>query len=94
MRRVCFVLLVVAAFIITGSAWAETITVCSYGGSYNEGLEETIGKPFTEATGIEVIFTTYPTYAKMKAQVKSGNVEWDIVDAEVRMYARGVKEAP
>lgn len=76
----------------TGTAWAQTtITVCSYGGTYNEGLEKTIGKPFTDATGIKVIFTTFPTYAQMEAQVKTGNVEWDIVECENRMYARGVR---
>ena len=75
------------------SVWAaETITVCSYGGTYNKGLEACFGKPFTEATGIKVIFTTRPIYSKMQAQVKSGNIEWDIVDAESRMYARGVKD--
>jgi putative spermidine/putrescine transport system substrate-binding protein len=92
MRRILFILFLIAAFGITGIAWAETITVCSYGGTYNEGLEKSFGEPFTKATGIKVIFTTYPSYAKMLAQVKSGNVEWDIVDVENRMYARGVKE--
>jgi putative spermidine/putrescine transport system substrate-binding protein len=85
-----FVFVFLCAVISAGSVWAETITVCSYGGTYNEGLEETIGKPFTKATGIKVIFTTRPIYAKMEAQVKSGNIEWDIVDAESRMWARGV----
>jgi putative spermidine/putrescine transport system substrate-binding protein len=92
MRRILFILLLLAAFGITGISWAETITVCSYGGTYNEGLEKSFGTLFTKATGIKVIFTTYPSYAKMVAQVKSGNVEWDIVDVENRMYARGVKE--
>ena len=93
MRRNLFILLLIIAFGVTGSAWAETtITVCSYGGTYNEGLEKSFGKPFTAATGIKVIFTTYPSYAKMTAQVKSGNIEWDIVDVENRMYARGVKD--
>lgn len=93
MRRNLFILVLFSTVIMAASAWADTtITVCSYGGTYNKGLEETIGKPFTEATGIKVIFTTYPTYAKMKAQVISGNIEWDIIDAECRMYARGVKE--
>jgi putative spermidine/putrescine transport system substrate-binding protein len=68
-----------------------TIHVCSYGGTYNKGLDETIGKPFTAATGIKVVFTTFPTYSQMLAQVKSGNIEWDIVECESRMYARGVK---
>ena len=44
-----------------------------------------------EATGIKVIVTAFPTYAQMEAQVKSGNIEWDIVECESRMYARGTK---
>ena len=92
MKRFILILTCTLAFIIAGTAWAETtIRVCSYGGTYNKGLEETIGKPFSAATGIKVIFTTFPTYAQMLAQVKSGNVEWDIVECESRMYARGVK---
>ncbi|MBC2724068.1 MAG: ABC transporter substrate-binding protein [Desulfosporosinus sp.] len=87
-------LVFVALFIlIAGNVWAEeTITVCSYGGTYNQGLEEIYGKPFTKATGIKVVFTSFPTYAKMQAQVKSNNIEWDIVEAESRMYARGIKD--
>jgi hypothetical protein len=54
-------------------------------------LSEALGNAFTEATGIKVVFTTYPTYAQMEAQVKSGNIEWDIVESENRMYARGLK---
>jgi putative spermidine/putrescine transport system substrate-binding protein len=79
-------------FLAAGYGWAaETLTVCSYGGTYNKGLEETIGKPFTAATGIDVVFTTFPSYAQMKAQVDSGNIEWDVVEAESRMFFRGVK---
>jgi putative spermidine/putrescine transport system substrate-binding protein len=69
-----------------------TITVCSYGGTYNKGFEDTIGKPFTEATGIKVIFTTFPTYAQMKAQVMTKNIEWDVVEVECRMLSRGSRE--
>ncbi len=91
MKRYLFSVLLMVAFFST-SGWAQTtITVFSYGGTYNQGLEEAIGKPFTEATGIKVIFTTYPTYAQMEAQVKSGNIEWDIVESENRMCARGAK---
>jgi putative spermidine/putrescine transport system substrate-binding protein len=86
-------ILLLASVLVVGTAGAQTtVTVCSYGGTYNEGLEKTIGIPFTEATGIKVIFTTRPSSAQMLAQVKSGNIEWDIVDCESRMYARGVKD--
>ena len=92
MKRHLLVVASFAAILMAATAWAETnIYVCSYGGTYNEGLEEVMGKPFTEATGIKVTFTTFPTYSQMQAQVKSGNIEWDIVECESRMYARGVK---
>lgn len=92
MRRSLFGVIFLSLAIAATSALAgTTITVCSYGGTYNKGLEKTIGKPFTEATGINVVFTTFPTYAQMEAQVKSDNIEWDIVECESRMYARGVK---
>ena len=95
MRRISIALMVLfvcASVAGLPNLWAETITVCSYGGTYNKGLEETIGKPFTKATGIEVIFTTFPTYAQMKAQVETRNIEWDIVEVECRMLSRGMIE--
>jgi putative spermidine/putrescine transport system substrate-binding protein len=79
--------------LITGSVHADTtITVCTYGGTYTEGLEKIFAKPFTDKTGIKVVFTAAPSYAKMQAQVKSGNIEWDIVEPTNTMYARGIKE--
>ncbi len=96
MKRILFTLAVVTvslSYLLVSSLHAEqTITVCSYGGSYNKGLVATFGKPFTKATGIKVIFTTFPTYAQMKAQVETGNIEWDIVEVESRMLARGTQE--
>lgn len=91
MKKMYLGIALIAALLMIGNAWAETITVVSYGGTYNKGLEETIGKPFTKATGIKVIFTTRPTYAQMAAQVKSGNITWDVVEAESRMHARAAK---
>jgi putative spermidine/putrescine transport system substrate-binding protein len=92
MRR-CLVLAAIGIFFLSGLAWAgETITLCSYGGSYNKAIEEVFGKPFTKETGIEVVLTSFPNYAKMKAQVESGNIEWDIVEPAVRGFALGVRD--
>jgi len=91
MRRSLFIIVFLSMFVMAGVAGAESITICAYGGTYNTGIENIFGKPFTEATGIEVIVTTRPIYSKMEVQVKSGNIEWDIVDAESRMFERGVK---
>ncbi len=92
MRNLYAVIAVLSLIMMFGTAWAQPIlSVCSYGGTYNDGLAKAIGNAFTDATGIKVIFTTFPTFAQMEAQVKSGNIEWDIVECENRMYARGVK---
>lgn len=75
-----------------GIAQAETITMCSYGGTYNKAIEKVFAKPFTEATGIEVVLVSFPNYAKMKAQVESGNVEWDVVEPSIKAYSMGTHE--
>ena len=92
MRRIVVLLAVIllAAGGI-GHAAQQELTVCSFGGTYNEGLDKIFGKPFTEATGIKVNFTSLPTFAQIESQVKSGNIEWDIVECEARMFARGSK---
>jgi putative spermidine/putrescine transport system substrate-binding protein len=92
MKRNLFTIVFACVLLAAGSAWAETtITVSSYGGTYNKAIEEVFAKPFTEATGIKVNLTTFPNYARMAAQVESGNIEWDIMECESRMYTRGVK---
>jgi len=66
--------------LIIPCVWAETtITVCGFGGSYNKAIEDAIVKPFTQATGIKVIVTAWPDYAKMVGQVTtaiSNGISW------------------
>ena len=92
MKRNLFIIVFACVFLTSGSAWAERITICSFGGTYGDGWREFFAEPFTKATGIEVIVTGNPKFPKIAAQVKSGNIEWDIVEAQSRMYARAVKE--
>src|SRR5689334_13262781 len=61
------------------------VVVCTWGGSYTDAQIATLFKPFTEAEGISVTTTGTPDVAKMKLMVESGNVEWDMVDAEAQM---------
>lgn len=84
--------LVLCLLTCVGMAHAETITVCSYGGTYNEALKKAFAEPFTEQTGIEVVFVSFPNYAKMKAQVQSGNVEWDVVEPSINAYVLGIHD--
>ena len=68
------------------------VVFCTYGGPYGEMMQKHVIDPFTKRTGIEVIRTSTPRFAKIKAMVDTGNVEWDVVDGESRSYLRGVRE--
>ncbi|MGC8493832.1 MAG: ABC transporter substrate-binding protein [Syntrophobacteraceae bacterium] len=93
MRKFGLIWAIVLGLAVCGNARAaqQEITVCSFGGTYNQGLAKIFGEPFTKATGIKVNFTTLPTFAQIQAQAKSGDVVWDIVECESRMFARGSK---
>jgi len=67
------------------------IIFSTYGGAYGENMQKSVIDPFIKKTGIQVIRTSTPRYAKVKAMVDTGNVEWDVVDAEARVYYRGQK---
>ncbi|GAA1177461.1 ABC transporter substrate-binding protein [Nesterenkonia xinjiangensis] len=54
------------------------LVVASWGGSGTEAQREHWYEPFTEETGIEIVEVTPPASAQLKAQVDSGNVEWDL----------------
>ena len=68
----------------TPPAWAVKslkgsgeVIFCGWGGSYQDAQREVFFEPFTKETGIKVIDTTMPSTSKVKAQIDSGNVEWD-----------------
>src|SRR6266511_2813197 len=67
-------------FIITERRIAQTRTIYvnTWGGSWTAAEEADFFKPFTEHTGIRVRTVAPVSYAKLKAQVQSGNYEWDI----------------
>ncbi|MGY4157982.1 putative spermidine/putrescine transport system substrate-binding protein [Bradyrhizobium sp. USDA 4461] len=58
----------------------DPVTFTGYGGTYQETLVRTVLNPFTEETGINVNVVPIPDLARVKAQLLTGNVEWDIYD--------------
>jgi len=86
-------LLLTVSVLCFGTAFGagKKIVVASWGGSYEKAFYNAMAKPFEEKTGIKVVLTSYPDFAKMKAMVDTGNIEWDIVDIEDRMLYRGMK---
>lgn len=76
-----------------GNAGAEGITITSWGGTYQDGQRATYFEPFTTETGTKITEDTYSgELAKIKAQVDTGDVVWDVVDVDSNMIATGCDE--
>jgi putative spermidine/putrescine transport system substrate-binding protein len=71
----------------------ETLTVVSWGGAYGAAQKKHMIDPFQKETGVKVLFEDYSGgVAEMKAQVESGNIQWDVVDLEVIDLERACSE--
>lgn len=69
-----------APAVVTNRARADDALVyVGYGGSTQDVINEVFVKSFIKETGIEVISTPGADLAKLRAQVQTGNVEWDLL---------------
>ncbi len=59
---------------------AGKLYFATYGGSYAEALDDAFLKPFGKETGIQVVLTGAADLAKLKVEVMSGSVEWDMIE--------------
>ncbi|MER9363215.1 ABC transporter substrate-binding protein [Mesorhizobium sp. M0500] len=87
--------ILVAPMVIKASraaAASNSITFTAYGGSFQEALEKAALKPFTEETGIKINIVPVPDLAKVKAQMLTGNVAWDVFDAGGPTLRSGSKQ--
>ena len=79
--------------LVPGKAKAsEQLVIPSWGGAYAETINEAFYKPFTKETGIPIIVGPQPDLAKLKAMIKTGNVEWDFVDLITGWVVEGENE--
>ncbi|WP_397473280.1 ABC transporter substrate-binding protein [Pusillimonas sp.] len=75
------------------AAAQEALTVVSFGGAYGATQQKHQIDPYMAETGKRVIFETYSGgIAEMKAQVQSGNIQWDVVDMETIDLERACSE--
>jgi putative spermidine/putrescine transport system substrate-binding protein len=80
------------AIIIPGRArGAGKVVAVNSGGAMGEAKRKAIYEPFTRDTGIEVIAVPGSDLAKIKAQVQSGDVEWDVVDLMDAWVPAGIR---
>ncbi len=75
-------------------AQTRELTVCSYGGSFQEAQRKAFYEPFEKDTGIRVHEAQWSgEYAKLKAMVDAGAPAWDVVNgAESSTIIRGARE--
>lgn len=75
------------------SSQAAPLVVVSFGGSFQEAQRQAYFEPFTQKTGIPIIERSYDgSYEKLRMEVASGAPNWDVVDVESAVYARGSSE--
>jgi putative spermidine/putrescine transport system substrate-binding protein len=77
--------LIVDSLLGVGKAHAavDEIVVANFGGDAIKIYGEAWGEPFTEETGIKVVFDgATPLPGKIKAQVDAKNVVWDVSDGD------------
>ncbi|MER6948532.1 ABC transporter substrate-binding protein [Nonomuraea sp. NPDC000554] len=58
------------------------MTFVSYGGAYQEGQQKAAVDPFAQESGAKILQDGPTDYAKIKAQVDSSNVTWDVIDTD------------
>lgn len=78
--------------LVPGKAKAsEQLVLTSWGGAYEAGITKVFAEPFTKETGIRITTVNNADLAKVKAQVTSGAVEWDVFDGIGPQITAGAK---
>jgi len=85
---------VAAPSIISSRAWAadKKITVTSWGGDYHQRVQKVFADPFTAETGIKVELVDNGDMTKVKAQVMTKSIQWDVIDAPAAFATSGAKD--
>jgi len=85
-----------AVLLAAGAAAAQSVTVVSFGGSYQEAQSKALFQPAAKAMGITAKEETYTGIADLRLKVKAGAVTWDIVasgsGSAARAGAEGILE--
>ena len=91
-----WVRLVITLPFVFATSWraaAESLTVVSWGGAYEQATRRAVLEPFAAQTGIDILVEVYNGgLAQVRAQVETGNVHWDLVDLEMSDVVLGCDE--
>ena len=92
MKRMISLTLAAGLMATTALAQDKSVTIASWGGSYQEAQSKALFEPAAEATGVEVKQETYGGMSDVRLQVSSGQVTLDIVASGSGSAARAAAE--
>ena len=76
----------------TRAAAANELVFVGFGGTYQEGQTKALFEPFEKETGIKVVQTTGVDLAKLRAQLETKSVEWDLISLPDRQRYTAVRD--
>jgi putative spermidine/putrescine transport system substrate-binding protein len=84
----------VSAAFVRPSARAEggRLVFATWGGSWETAMRNAWFTPFSKETSIEVTTVQGPDYGKVRAMVKAGNTEWDVLECNPDFQWIGARE--
>ena len=90
MMKLILSLLAVSSLVCT--AFADSITVASWGGSFQEAESKAFFQPAAEKLGIVIREDTLNGIADVRVQVRTNSVKWDIAELSAGTCSRASKE--
>lgn len=79
--------------LMANTGLARDLTVVSWGGSYQDAQREIYFQPFSQLTGQTLLDESWDGgYGVLLAKVRSGEVNWDVVQVEAEELALGCED--
>ncbi|MEH6404813.1 MAG: ABC transporter substrate-binding protein [Sneathiella sp.] len=92
-KSLLFTSIAAVGLFAASTAFADNLTIVSWGGGYTKSQVEAYHKPWEAMGGTKINSEDYNGgLAEVKAQVESGKVIWDLVDVELSDAVRGCDE--
>ena len=82
MKKTKTLLTAAAVGAVAGGAFAEEMTIVSWGGAYSKSQLKAYHEPYSEKTGVTILNddSSAEAVAKLRAMNEAGNITWDVVD--------------
>jgi len=80
------------AILRSAQAQSKEVVYATWGGSWEDAMRKVWFDPFAQQTGIKVKTIQGPDYGKIRAMVRAGKTEWDVVEVNPDFQWVGPRE--